>query len=58
MNLELKFNLNQKVNIRELEVNGVIKAALFNTYGLQYYVRYFDHAEARSEYFYEDELNE
>lgn len=52
----MKFSIGSNVKIIELGLLGCIKSILINTYGTQYEVRYFWNSEARSVYFYEDEL--
>lgn len=48
--------IHDKVKIVPLERNGKITAILENETGIKYFVRYFDNAEVKSEYFYQDEL--
>jgi hypothetical protein len=48
--------LNQTVLITELRCKGIIKSIWITETGRQYQVRYFDQAEARTTYFYENEL--
>ena len=54
--LNLKFNLKDKVQITELERPGRVLAIYVSDTGIQYQVRYFDNEEAKTVYFYEDEL--
>ncbi len=56
MKLETQFNRGQEVKIVPLNRNGRIVAIWFGDNGLQYNVRYFDNAEAKTVYFYENEL--
>lgn len=53
---EFKFNLQDKVRIIELERVGRVVSIWITERGAQYQVRYFDSAEAKTVYFYEDEL--
>ena len=53
---ELKFQINEKVKINELERTGRIISIWITKSGIQYEVRYFDKCEARNVYFYEDEI--
>ena len=54
--LNLKFNLKDKVQITELERPVRVLAIYVSDTGIQYQVRYFDNEEAKTVYFYEDEL--
>lgn len=54
--MKLSFNLQDKVEILELNRKGVIKAIYITTTGVQYEVRYFDEGQARTVYFYEEEI--
>ena len=57
-NITLKYWLEQIVTITELKCKGRIKSIWITETGIQYQVRYFDKAEARIVYFYEDEIKE
>lgn len=50
------FKLGQKVKIIELGRVGRVLSIYIDSKGTQYHVRYFDNAEARTVYFYGDEL--
>jgi len=52
----MRFNLKEKVRIVELNRTGIIKSIFISESGTQYQVRYFDNAEAKTIYFYEEEL--
>lgn len=54
----LKYYLEQVVIIIELKCKGRIKSIWITETGTQYQVRYFDKAEAKMVYFYEDEIGE
>ena len=56
MAIDFKFNIHDKVQILPLQVVGRVIALYLCEDGKQYRVRYFDHAEARTEYFFEEEL--
>jgi uncharacterized protein YodC (DUF2158 family) len=56
MILELKFSIGDRVQITEVERPGKVLSVWLTKTGTQYEVRYFDKAEAKSIYFYEDEL--
>jgi hypothetical protein len=58
MPIEFKFNMHDKVEIHPIQVTGRVVALYLCEDGKQYRIRYFDNAEARTEYFYEDELKE
>jgi len=54
--IDNKFNLQDKVNILELDTNGVV-LSVWNTHdGIKYEVRYFWEGIAKEVYFYEWEL--
>jgi hypothetical protein len=52
------FNLHDEVEIHPIQVMGRVIALYLCEDGKQYRVRYFENAEGRTEYFYEDELIE
>ncbi len=54
----LKYWLGQIVTITELKCKGRIKSIWITETGAQYQVRYFDNAEAKTVYFYGDEIEE
>ncbi len=56
MKIETKFDLGEKVQIKELNRHGKIKAIYINRTAITYSVRYFDNAKAEEIYFDEDEL--
>ena len=51
-----RFKIGQQVYIRELQRNGRVLGSFLDRQGYSYQVRYFDNAQARTEYFYPDEL--
>jgi len=57
MNIEVNFNLHQEVRITPLKREGVVKSIWITESGIKYEVRYFDNAEAKTVYFYDNELN-
>lgn len=52
----ITFPLKQKVYITELEKSGMVMAIYISETGTQYSVRYFDNCEARTVYFYDNEI--
>jgi len=56
MNIELDFEIGNKVNIEPLKREGRIVSIWITQQGIKYEVRYFDNAELKIEYFYADEL--
>lgn len=54
----LKFYIQHKVHIAELNRSGYVIMILIDGTGIQYKVRYFDEAELREVYFYDWELTE
>lgn len=56
MKIETKYDLKNIVEITELKRPGVIKSIWLTDQGIEYQVRYFDSGEARTVYFFEDEL--
>lgn len=56
MQKEIKFDLEQRVTITELQRPGVVVGISIESRGIQYEVRYFDNSEARQVYFFEWEL--
>ncbi len=52
----LKFAIKDVVHIIELNRPGRVLAIYVADTGIQYHVRYFDNEEAKTVYFYEDEL--
>jgi hypothetical protein len=55
-NIEVKFNLLEKVFIEELKVYGIIMQINITEIGTQYQVRYFDNSQAQTVWFFEFEL--
>ena len=55
-NVKIEFNLDAKVKIIPIECEGRIISIWITVHGIKYEVRYFDKAEAKSVYFYSDEL--
>lgn len=56
MNLETQFDVKQTVWIKPLGCCGVVLSIYLGDQGLQYNVRYFHNGDAKTVYFYEDEL--
>lgn len=56
-NIAIKYNIRDKVYIKELKITGRVVSVWLTEHGLKYEVRYFDHAKVQSVYFYEDELS-
>jgi len=56
VNIMIVFDLHDKVEITPLNLEGRVIAIYISEDGVQYHVRYFDNAEARTVYFYADEL--
>lgn len=54
--VELKFKIGEKVSILEIGRPGRIEAVEIHCYGIQYKVAYWDNAERRSTWLYEEEL--
>lgn len=53
---DFKFKLHDQVVVHELRIQGRVIGLYFCEDGKQYRVRYFDRAEARTVYFFEDEI--
>lgn len=51
-----KYKLKQTVVINELKMTGTVRQLLECYSGVQYEVRYFHNGEAKTVWFYEDEL--
>ncbi len=56
MTIEAEFNIGCEVFIEALNRKGRVQAIYISELGLTYSVRYFDNAEAKTIYFYPDEL--
>ncbi len=56
MKINTKFDIHQPVKIIELGRKGRIRCISVDSDGLQYKIRYFDNAEAKDVWFYEDEI--
>ena len=56
MKIETKFDRGQRVFITELDRYGIVRSIQVDDCGLMYLVRYFDNSEARTIWFYENEL--
>lgn len=52
----MKFNIKDKVSIKQLDWDGIILAIFIGETGIQYKVRYFYNGDAKEIYFYEEEL--
>lgn len=57
MDISFKFNLGQRVVIKDLSVTGKV-VAYYYRHHIEYLVRYFDDAQPQDVYFLEDELHE
>jgi hypothetical protein len=55
--IEIEHSPLDKVHINELSVDGVVIAIHICTGETEYKVRYFDNAQARTEYFFDFELS-
>jgi len=53
---ETSFNLRDNVEIISLKISGVIKSIWINNRGIEYQVRYFSDNEAKTVYFFKEEL--
>ena len=58
MKTEIKFEIEQRVEIIELKRKGRVLAIFITKKGIEYQIRYFDNAEVKTIYFFEDELKE
>ena len=59
MKIVTKFNINQKVNIPEIKIKGVIQSVwILSNNSIKYEVRYFDNAKVNTVFFFEHELSE
>ena len=58
MKIVTKFNINQKVNIPEIKIQGVVQSIWILPQGIKYEVRYFDNAKVNTVFFFEHELSE
>ena len=56
MNIEIKWKPRDGITIVELKRPGRVIAIYVSETGIQYQVRYFDNGEAKTVYFYEEEL--
>ena len=56
MNIDVDFFLYDKVFIKELKRNGIVKSIWVTEKGIKYEVRYFDDAKIYENYFYKDEI--
>ena len=54
--IDFEFSLNDKVHITELNRDGRVVALWYGDIGTQYNIRYFDGGEAKTIYFFPDEL--
>jgi hypothetical protein len=57
MKINTKFNIDQKIYIKELKIWGTIISIVYTT-RLEYFVRYFNDFEPKNIYFLENELQE
>lgn len=57
MDIKTKFNLQEKVHINEVQLNGVVMAFFINCENtIQYSIRYFKDNIAQTAYFYDFEI--
>ena len=56
MIIETKFEIGQKVFIKEINLSGTIQAVYYLN-RIEYRVRFFDGGSIRDPYFFEDELS-
>lgn len=56
MKIDIKFNIGDKCNIKELNIPGVVRQIEISQRGTGYEVRYFWNSEVKTVVFYEDEL--
>ena len=54
--LAFDYNIRQEVLIKPLEAYGMVVALYYSDNGPEYKVRYFYEGEARTEFFYPEEL--
>ena len=57
MQIKTKFNINDKVHILPLKIEGKILAIFYSNTGLTFNTRYFDGLKPSDCYFTEDELS-
>ncbi len=57
MKINTKFNIDQKIYIKELKILGTVISIIY-TNRLEYLVRYFNEFEPKTIYFLEDELSD
>lgn len=58
MKLSTKFNINDKLYIKELKIWGKVKGLFLDGDGMQYNLRYFHEFKPLTCYFLEDELSD
>jgi hypothetical protein len=56
MTIELKFQLRQRVKIKELNREGVVNGIMIDDSGICFRVRYFDNGSLQTVWFYDFEL--
>jgi len=54
--MKITLSVSDHVKIIPLETSGRVLAIYISDIGVQYSVRYFDHAKAQTVYFFDDEL--
>lgn len=54
---QFKFNLRDKVIIREIQRPGVVEAMIVDNLGAQYRVVYWDNSERKTAWLYADEID-
>lgn len=57
MKLETKFDINERIYIKELKTWGLIRAIYICGAGLEYSVKYFSEMNPKESYFLEDDLS-
>lgn len=58
INIQIDFNVGQKVKIKELNLTGFVKSVWITASGTQYQVRYIWEYKAEEVYFFADELEQ
>lgn len=56
INIQIDFNVGQKVKIKELGLTGIVKSVWITASGTQYQIRYLWEYKAEEVYFFADEL--
>jgi uncharacterized protein YodC (DUF2158 family) len=56
--IELKFDINERVKIKEFNIVGTVVSIWITTKNIKYEVRYFSDYKPQEVYFHEEELEE